>query len=301
MGQAPDSPQEPVGPQGAHGPPSCYRHPGRETGISCTRCERPICPECMISASVGFQCPECVRTGSGTGHGPDANQPRTLAGGTIAADSFLVTKILIGINAAVFVLVLVLGERFVSETELIGYAYNPRLDEVVGVADGEWYRLITAVFLHQEVPHILFNLLGLWFLGRMVEPALGRSRYLAVYLLSGLGGSALAYLLAAPNQPSLGASGAIFGLMGAFAVLARRMNLDMKPVAVILAVSLLLTFTRPDISWEGHIGGLVIGALVTLGLVYAPRKRRALVQYTACAGALLVIVVTVIARTASLT
>ncbi|MFI2210362.1 rhomboid family intramembrane serine protease [Streptomyces sp. NPDC020141] len=300
MDQAPGSPQEPQGPQGAAGLPSCYRHPGRETGISCTRCERPICPECMVSASVGFQCPECVKDGSGTGHSPAANRPRTIAGGSVAEDPFLVTKILIGLNAAVFALVLVLGGRFVAETELIGLAISPQLGEIVGVADGQWYRLLTAVFLHQEVPHILFNLLGLWFLGRMVEPALGRGRYLALYLISGLGGSALAYLIAAPNQPSLGASGAIFGLMGAFAVLARRSNLDMRPVALILAISLLLTFTRPDISWEGHIGGLVAGTLITLGMVYAPRERRTLVQLGVSGAVLLAIVITVMARTAAL-
>lgn len=298
MDQAPGSPQEP---QGAPSLPTCYRHPDRDTGISCTRCERPICTECMISASVGFQCPECVRTGSGTGHAPDANRPRTIAGGAIADDSFLVTKILIGINVAVFVMVLALGERFLAETELIGYAFSPQLGEIVGVAHGQWYRLVTAVFLHQELPHILFNMLGLWFLGRIVEPALGRSRFVAVYLLSGLGGSALAYLLAAPNQPSLGASGAIFGLMGAFAVLARRTNIDMRPVLIILAVSLVLTFTRPDISWEGHIGGLIAGALITLGLVYAPRDRRTLVQWATCASVLLLILVAVVGRTVSLT
>ncbi|MCM2388854.1 rhomboid family intramembrane serine protease [Streptomyces albipurpureus] len=298
MDQAPGSPQ---GPQDAPSLPKCYRHPDRDTGISCTRCERPICTECMISASVGFQCPECVRTGSGTGHAPDANRPRTIAGGSITDDSFLVTKILIGINVAVFVMVLALGERFLAETELIGYAYSPQLSEIVGVAHGQWYRLVTAVFLHQELPHILFNMLGLWFLGRIVEPALGRSRFIAVYLLSGLGGSALAYLLAAPNQPSLGASGAIFGLMGAFAVLARRTNIDMRPVLIILAVSLVLTFTRPDISWEGHIGGLVAGALITLGLVYAPRDRRTLVQLATCAAVLLLILATVVGRTVSLT
>ncbi|NUK10957.1 rhomboid family intramembrane serine protease [Streptomyces lunaelactis] len=298
MDQAPGSPQEP---QDAHGLPSCYRHPGRDTGIRCTRCERPICPDCMVSASVGFQCPECVRTGSGTGHGPTANQPRTVAGGTIVADSFLVTKILVAINVAVFVVVLALRDRFVAETDLIGYAFSPQLNAVVGVADGEWYRLLTSTFLHQEVSHILFNMVSLWFLGRLVEPALGRSRFIAVYLLSGLGGSTLAYLIAAPNQPSLGASGAIFGLMGAFAVLARRVNLDMRPVIAILALSLLLTFTREGISWEGHIGGLVVGALVTLGLVYAPREHRTLVQVGTCALVLIATVGIVVARTVSLT
>ncbi|MFF7203995.1 rhomboid family intramembrane serine protease [Streptomyces sp. NPDC008141] len=298
MDQVPGTPKEP---QDAHSLPSCYRHPGRETGISCVRCERPICPDCMVDASVGFQCPDCVRTGSGTGHAPAANQPRTIAGGSIRSDAFLITKILVAVNAAVYVVVLALGDRFLDETLLIGYAYNPQLNEVVGVADGEWYRLITSVFLHEEVPHILFNLVGLWFLGKMVEPELGRSRFLAVYLISGLGGSALAYLLAAPNQGSLGASGAIYGLIGAFAVLARRKNLDMRPVIAILVISLIFTFGREGISWEGHIGGLVAGALVTLGLVFAPRHRRTLVQVACCAGVLLVIVATVIARTASLT
>ncbi|MER5768937.1 rhomboid family intramembrane serine protease [Streptomyces sp. NPDC001985] len=296
MDQAPGSPQEPHGPRGASGLPGCYRHPETGTGISCVRCERPICPQCMVSASVGFQCPDCVRQGSAT-----TQRPRTIAGGTIAADPFLVTKVLIAINVAVYALVLALGERLVAETSLVGLAFSPELGQVVGVADGQWYRLLTAVFLHEELPHILFNMLGVWFLGKMVEPALGRSRYLAVYLLSGLGGSALAYLLSAQNQPSLGASGAVFGLMGAFAVLARRSNLDMRPVAVILAISLLLTFTRPNISWEGHIGGLVVGALVTLGLVYAPRARRTLIQGGVLAVALLAIVVTVVARTVALT
>lgn len=281
--------------------PSCYRHPGRETGIRCTRCERPICTDCMVSASVGFQCPECVRSGSGTGHSVTANQPRTVAGGVVTSDSFLLTKILIGINLGVFVTVLALGDRFVAELELIGYAFSPQLGEVVGVADGEWYRLLTSTFLHQEVSHILFNMVSLWFLGRLVEPALGRTRFLAVYLMSGLGGSALAYLIAAPNQPSLGASGAIFGLMGAFAVLARRVNLDMRPVIAILGISLLLTFTREGISWQGHIGGLVTGALVTLGLVYAPRDRRMLVQLATCSLVLIATVVTIVARSALLT
>ncbi|MER6915220.1 rhomboid family intramembrane serine protease [Streptomyces sp. NPDC000594] len=302
MEQVPGSPKEPQGPdpRDPAGLPDCYRHPGSETGISCTRCERPICPQCMVSASVGFQCPECVRGGSGTGHSASASAPRTIAGGSLHDDSFLVTKVLIALNVAVYALVLALGERFVSEVELIGYAYSPQLDEIVGVAHDQWYRLLTAVFLHQELSHILFNLLGLWFLGRMVEPALGRGRYLALYLLSGLGGSTLAFVIAAPNQPSLGASGAIFGLMGAFVVLARRVRMDMRPVAIILAISLVMTFARPDISWEGHIGGLVTGALIAAGLVYAPRARRRLVQTATCAVVLLAVVVAVLARTAAL-
>ncbi|WP_019887881.1 rhomboid family intramembrane serine protease [Streptomyces purpureus] len=298
MEQAPGSGQEPQG--GAHSLPSCYRHPGVETGIRCTRCEKPICPDCMVSASVGFQCPDCVRGGSGTGHARDANKPRTIAGGTVAADPRFVTKILIGINLAVFLTVLAAGEVFVAETELIGYAFSPALGEVVGVADGEWYRLLTATVLHQEFMHFAFNMLGLWVIGGMVEPELGRARYAALCLLSGLSGSALVYLIAAPNQPSLGASGVVFGLIGAMAVLARRRAHDMGPVLLFVALALLLTFTRPGISWEAHIGGLVGGALVAAALVHAPRERRRLVQYTACGLILLANVVMVLLRTGAL-
>ncbi|MEV6357342.1 rhomboid family intramembrane serine protease [Streptomyces hydrogenans] len=283
------------------GPPHCYRHPGTETGIRCTRCEKPICPECMISASVGFQCPDCVRTGSGTGHAADANQARTLAGGRVRTDDRLVTKILIGICVLVYGLVLILGDRFVDELVLIGYAYNPLLGEVVGVADGEWYRLLTATVLHQEPWHILFNLLGLWVIGGIVEPELGRSRYALLCLLSGLSGSVLAYVVAAPNQPSLGASGIVYGLIGAWVVLARRRRHDMRPVVLFVALSLLMTFTRPGISWEAHVGGLVAGVLVTYALVGAPRSRRELIQYGACGLVLLIDVGVAMARTFALT
>lgn len=276
----------------------CYRHPGRDTGIRCTRCERPICPECMISASVGFQCPDCVREGSGTGHAPGASRPRTLAGGTIAADPRLITKILLAINVALFIAVSA-RETLVTDLDLVGLAVT-RTFQVVGVADGEWYRLVTAMFLHQEVWHIGFNMLGLWWLGGPLEAALGRARYLALYLLSGLAGSALTYLLAAPNQPSLGASGAIFGLLGATVVLMRRMNYDMKPVLVLLALNLLFTFTWSNIAWQAHVGGLVAGTVLAYALVHAPRERRALVQWGTCGLVLLMTVGLVVARTVTL-
>ncbi|KQX49492.1 MULTISPECIES: rhomboid family intramembrane serine protease [unclassified Streptomyces] len=283
------------------GPPRCYRHPEAETGIRCTRCDKPICTRCMVSASVGFQCPDCVRNGSGTGHAPDANTPRTLAGGRVRTDGRFVTKILIGINLAVYLAVLVVGDRLVDELVLIGHAFSPPLGEVVGVADGEWYRLFTSTVLHQEVWHILFNVLGLWVIGGIVEPELGRIRFAALCLLSGLSGSVLAYLVAAPNQPSLGASGIVYGLIGAWVVLARRRRHDMRPVILFVALSLLMTFTRPGISWEAHVGGLVAGLVVTYALVHAPRARRDLVQYGAVGLLLLVDVGIVLARTAALT
>ncbi|MBW5260090.1 rhomboid family intramembrane serine protease [Streptomyces sp. NBC_01220] len=297
--------QQPPGGQGptppVEGPVSCYRHPGRETAIRCTRCDRPICPDCMVSASVGFQCPDCVRQGSGTGHHPAASRPRTIAGGAVAADPRLITKILLGINAAVFLAVLA-NDALINDLTLLGqapyYPYGP----VQGVAEGQWYRLFTSMFLHEAVWHFAFNMLGLWWLGGPLEAVLGRARYLALYLISGLAGGALTYWLAAPNQPSLGASGAIFGLLGATVVLMRRLNYDMRPVFMILALNLVITFNPwGGIAWQAHVGGLVAGVLIGIGMVHAPRERRNLVQFGTCAAVLVAVILIVVARTAALT
>ncbi|WP_326666475.1 rhomboid family intramembrane serine protease [Streptomyces sp. NBC_00385] len=299
MDQQPPGGQGPTPPAG--GPVSCYRHPGRETAIRCTRCDRPICPDCMVSASVGFQCPDCVRQGSGTGHHPAAARPRTIAGGAVAADPRLITKILLGINAAVFLAVLA-NDALINDLTLLGqapyYPYGP----VQGVAEGQWYRLFTSMFLHEAVWHFTFNMLGLWWLGGPLEAVLGRARYLALYLISGLAGGALTYWLAPQNQPSLGASGAIFGLLGATVVLMRRLNYDMRPVFMILALNLVITFNPwGGIAWQAHVGGLVAGVLIGIGMVHAPRERRNLVQFGTCAAVLVAVVLIVVARTAALT
>ena len=303
MDQAPGSPQGPEEqrPPGAQSLPGCYRHPDRETGIRCTRCERPICPECMVSASVGFQCPECVRGGSGTGHAPTATQPRTIAGGTVVADPRLVTKILVGICVAVYLVQLAKGDRFTDRLDLIGQAYVPILGSFQGVAQGQLYRLLTAMFLHASPIHIIFNMMSLWWIGGPLEAALGRARYLALYFVSGLAGSALTYLIAAPNQPSLGASGAIFGLLGATGILLRRLNYDLRPLIAILVINLIFTFSPGmNIAWEAHIGGLVAGVITGYAMVHAPRERRALIQYGTCAVVLVVVVVLTLIRTAQL-
>ncbi|MGW6686479.1 rhomboid family intramembrane serine protease [Streptomyces sp. NPDC054961] len=287
--------------------PGCYRHPDRDTGISCTRCERPICPECMISASVGFQCPECVRGGSGTGHGPAANAPRTLAGGVVAADPHLVTKILIGINLALF-LAAAAFPGLTLQLELLGRYRELEGGPLEGVSTGEYYRLLTSTFLHVEWWHVFGNMVGLWFLGGPLEEALGRARYLTVYLLSALGGSALVYLLTEPNAATLGASGAVFGLLGATLVLARRKRYEMRPLITMLVFMLVLTFAPSfgglSVSWQAHIGGLVTGALLALGLLWpatgSGARKRALVQWGTC-GAVFLLAATVIAvRTAEL-
>ncbi|MEU4170522.1 rhomboid family intramembrane serine protease [Streptomyces sp. NPDC026665] len=300
--QPPGSPQGPPdqGPQDAQSLPGCYRHPDREAGVRCTRCERPICPECMVSASVGFQCPDCVRGGSGTGHAPAANQPRTLAGGAVASDPRLVTKVLIGLNLALYLVQVAVGSAFTNSFELFGRAWLS--GEVQGVAEGQWYRMVTSMFLHGGVMHILFNMVSLWWIGGPLEAALGRARYITLYFVSGLAGSTLSYLLADPGQPSLGASGAIFGLFGATAVLMRRLNYDMRPVIGLLVVNLIISFSPGfNIAWQAHVGGLIGGVVVGYAMVHAPRERRNLVQYGVAGLMLAAVVVTTLLRTAQLT
>ncbi|OQR60650.1 rhomboid family intramembrane serine protease [Streptomyces maremycinicus] len=296
MDQAPGSRQD----DAQSGLPGCYRHPDRETGIRCTRCERPICPECMVSASVGFQCPTCVREGSGTGHAPSASQPRTLAGGVVSADPHLVTKILIGLNLAAFLVQQAVGDSFTDRFDLIGRAIMP-YGGVHGVAEGQWYRLLTAMFLHGGYVHILFNALSIWWIGGPLEAALGRARYLALYLVSGLAGSALTYLIAEPNQPSLGASGAVYGLLGALIVLVRRQRYDMRPIIALMVINLVITFGWSGIAWQAHVGGLIAGVVIGIGMVHAPRRRRALVQFGVCASMLVIVVVVTLLRTVQLT
>ncbi|MBT3151759.1 rhomboid family intramembrane serine protease [Streptomyces sp. CHD11] len=289
-GRAQDAPRVPV----------CYRHPDRETGVRCTRCERPICPECMVDASVGFQCPECVRGGSGTGHSPSASMPRTIAGGTVAADPRLLTKILLAVNLAVFVAVQI-QSSLVRDLYLIGEWPPAPFLPTEGVATGEWYRLVTSMFAHEEIWHIAFNMLGLWWLGGPLEEALGRARFLALYLVSGLAGSALTYVLASGTTASLGASGAIFGLFGAIAVLMRRLNQDMRPIIALLVINGIITIGWSNIAWQAHLGGFVAGVVIGYAMVHAPRERRALVQYGTCALVLAVVVVMILLRTAQLT
>ncbi|MEV7356011.1 rhomboid family intramembrane serine protease [Kitasatospora sp. NPDC091276] len=264
----------------------CYRHPQTATGVSCTRCERAICPQCMVAASVGFQCPECV----GGGHA-GTRRATTRFGGAIAQDGGLVTRVLIGINVVVFVLAAyVLTPRLGQVWELYS-AGRAVLGGPDGVADGpaQWYRLLTSVFLHLQWWHIGMNMLVLYWLGPTLEEALGRLRFLALYLLSGLGGSTLAFLIDGNSLRSVGASGAIFGLIGATVVMQLRNRGPLAPVMAFLVFNLVVTFSRTDIDWRAHIGGLVVGALTAAGLMYAPRERRGLVQGLALTGSLAVV------------
>jgi membrane associated rhomboid family serine protease len=152
----------------------------------------------------------------------------------------------------------------------------------VEIANGEYYRLLTAAFLHAGLLHLLFNMLALYFLGPPLEAALGRARFIALYMLSALGGSVASYAFASPLQASLGASGAIFGLFGATLIVSRRLNADVAGIAVVLGFNLVLSFTIPNIDWRAHVGGLIVGLIVAAGFVYAPRARRDLLAYALC-------------------
>lgn len=264
----------------------CYRHPDRETGIRCTRCDKPICPDCMVSAAVGFHCRDCVRGPGGT-----HERARTIAGGAVTADPFLITKILIALNVAVFVLELAVGDRIINDLGLYAKCVDLRTLQPArcGVSDGEWYRVLTSAFVHEKpnpLPmHIGFNMLSLWWIGAPLEQRLGRARYLALYFVSALGASA-AVLVIAPGSLTIGASGAIFGLFGATAVYMRRMRYDMRPVMILLALNIFFSFTWANVSWQGHLGGLLTGTVLAIAMLYAPRERRNLVQWGTCAGML---------------
>ncbi len=251
--------------QGAPAPRTCYRHSERETGVSCTRCERPICPDCMHEASVGFQCPSCVREGNSR-----ERATRTVFGGRIVEKPY-VTWTLLGLIAAVYFLQMGTAQAFDAPvgSPLVNMF---SMQGVAAVEGGQWYRLITSAFLHGGLFHVLFNGYALFLLGTSLERWLGHARFLALWVLGALSGSVLS-LLAVPLQPSVGASGAIFALFGAVFVIGRRLGLDTRMITILLAVNLGITFLVPGISWTAHIGGLVAG--LALGAVFAllPRGR----------------------------
>jgi membrane associated rhomboid family serine protease len=282
--------------------PTCYRHPGKETYVSCVRCGRHACPDCMRSASVGQQCVDCVGQGARS-----TRQARTVFGGRPAGGA-VVTWTLVAINVAIFLLTWI-RPGVVTDLEMLGYAQYRPGGAMHGVAAGEWYRLVTSAFLAPATGlgglgfvDILFNMWALIFVGPALEGFFGRMRFLAVYLLSAVGGAVAYYFLAPPNYPAAGASGAIFGLFGAWFVVARRLRLDSRGIAVLIAINLALSFWFHNyIAWQDHIGGLLTGALLTAAYVYAPAKNRAVLQGLATFAILAVLVVAVVVRNGQLT
>ncbi|XVQ11163.1 rhomboid family intramembrane serine protease [Spirillospora sp. CA-255316] len=277
--------------------PSCYRHPDRETYVRCTRCDRYICPECMRDAAVGHQCVECVAAGQ-----KGVRQPRTVLGARASGSQApVVTYTLIGLCVLAY-LGEVASEQVVRDFMMLGLG-AAQGGTLVGVADGEWYRLVTSMFLHQPpqsggfgLTHILFNMWALWAIGPQLEQLLGRWRFLALYMLSGLGGSVLLYLVD-PFDAAVGASGAIFGLFAAFFVIGRKLGGQVGPIVFLLVLNLVITFAVPSISWEGHIGGLATGAVLAVAYAYAPKARQQVVHVAASAAVLVLLVALVLVKT----
>jgi len=271
--------------------PTCFRHPDRETYVSCVRCERPACPDCLRSAAVGQQCVECIREGNRA-----TRQASAPFGGKVTGRP-LVTWTLVAINALVYV-----GELAASNTLINDGAMVGKFSPTVGVADGQWYRLITSAFLHEPpgssfgIFHILFNMWALIVVGPALERLLGRVRFLAVYLVSALGGSVLFYLIAAPTAVGIGASGAIFGLFGAYFLVARRLRIDARQILVLIALNLVISFTVAGIAWQAHVGGLIAGSALTAAYAYAPRSNRTLIQLAATAAMVALLVAGVVLR-----
>jgi len=238
----------------------------------------------MRAAAVGYQCPECVREGA-----RQTRQGRGPYGGRVAVNTQLVTLTLIGINVLVWLAIQATGGARSRLLDLLALlpASTPHLtasgqvELVRGVSEGAWWQLITSVFTHVAILHIGFNMVALWFLGPPLEAMLGRARFLALYLVSGLTGSAAVMLFSNPHQQTLGASGAIFGLLGALLVVAIKVGGNVQTVLFWLGLNLVFTFTVSGISWQGHLGGLVGGLLVGAVLVYAPRAHRDVLQWGA--------------------
>jgi membrane associated rhomboid family serine protease len=269
----------------------------------------------MTAASVGFQCPECVREGR------SSQRPlRTTYGGLRPSVPGFVTMVLIGINAAVWLLIAITGGNDSWLLRLFELRPNGLCDlgagrgvdvpagvctanggtYLPGVSDGAYWQLLTSAFTHVEILHIGFNMLALWVLGPQLEQLLGRARFIALYLLSALAGSALVYASTPVYQPTLGASGAVFGLMGALLVVALRMRANVSSILVWIGINAVLTNTVPNITWQGHLGGFVGGVLVASVIVWAPRRRRREIQWGGIGLIGVAIALTIVARTLTL-
>ncbi|MGB8650184.1 MAG: rhomboid family intramembrane serine protease [Mycobacteriales bacterium] len=262
----------------------------------------------MRSAAVGFQCPSCVKDGHAS-----ARVPKAAYGGKAHAEP-RITQLLIGLNVVMFLLTTATGTglafggspsrlfqqlALVPTTELAGQ----HVLTGDGVAQGAYYRLLTSTFLHFGIVHIAVNMYCLLLIGPALESALGRLRFTALYVLSGLSGAALSYSLGPTLQIAAGASGAVFGLFAAYFVLEHRRGGDVSAISATILINLFISFVASSyIDWRGHVGGLVGGALVAAAFVYAPAGRQRWVYQALGAVVVAVLIVAVVAaRTAQLT
>ncbi|WP_159500943.1 rhomboid family intramembrane serine protease [Microbacterium sp. 18062] len=249
----------------------CYRHPDRQSFVLCQRCLRTICPECQTQAAVGVVCPECMAEQRQSASPAQKKAQRRWRGSgsvAVAGGKPVVTYTIMAVTAAVFVLQFLLGDVVRNALGFYAGALYPQL---TGGSFEPW-RLLTAALVHSSFWHVGLNMLALWMIGRNLEPVLGRARFLVLYLLGALGGSVAVSLLA-PNSFVVGASGAIFGLFGAFVIIARHIGAEITGILIVLGINLAIGFLPGvAISWQAHVGGLVAGAVV--GLVFARTRER---------------------------
>jgi membrane associated rhomboid family serine protease len=289
---------------------TCYRHPGVPTGIVCSRCGRPICPACMVDAAVGFQCPECTKEGA-----RQMRQGLLPYGGYPSRDPRLTSIVLIVINTAIWLLsgVSSLGDRLALAPRGVCLAandpssYYPGVlkaacvangdNWVAGVASGAWWQVVTSVFTHLTFIHLAVNMVSLFIIGPILERVLGRRRFLIVYGIAGLAGSATVMWLTSPEASTVGASGALFGLMGAILLLSYKAKGNYKQVLIILGANIAFTlFYVGTISWQGHFGGLVGGLIAGWIIAYAPRARRTQIQLYGLSAVTIVVLAAIVAR-----
>jgi membrane associated rhomboid family serine protease len=254
--------------------PHCYRHPKRETLVRCTRCDRPICPDCLRQAYVGFQCPQCVSEGRAT-----QRRPITVFGGRVSERSGLVTGLLVAVNVAVFAVTALTSPTGASHNTASKLFSRLVLVPSQVALDDEYWRLLGSTVLHIGLTHLVLNMVALAVVGPELERLFGAWRFFAVYLLSALGGSVAVYLFGNPINFTAGASGAIFGLFGASLVVVRKLERDPRSILVVIALNLAFTFSNSGISKLGHLGGLALGIVAAAAVVHAPAgNRRTLLQ-----------------------
>jgi membrane associated rhomboid family serine protease len=289
---------------------TCYRHEGVTAGVVCSRCKRPICPSCMVDAAVGFQCPECTRQGA-----REMRQGVLPYGGRPSRDPRLTSLVLIAVNVVVWLLASrgSLGDRLglvprgvclaandptsYYPGALQGTCLSSGENWVEGVSSGAWWQVVTSVFTHLTLVHLAVNMVSLFVIGPIIERVLGRTRFLACYAISGLAGSASVMWLTSPEASTVGASGALFGLMGALLLLAYKAKGNFVQVLVVLGANVAFTlFYVGTISWQGHFGGLAGGLVTAWVIAYAPREHRRAVQLYGLAALTLVILAAIVAR-----
>lgn len=267
-------------------PPVCPRHPDRVAYVRCQRCDRPACPQCQVPSAVGVHCVDCARKNASS-----RREVSSLLGGRAITDA-LVTKGLVIACVTIYLVQMALPSLGAQ------FAFVP------AVASSQPWRFMTTAFLHASLMHLAFNMWALWVLGSALEPILGRWRFAALCALSALGGSTMIYWLASPTAPAswltstVGASGAVFGLFAALFIIQRRFGRDTRAIVGLLVLNLAISFIGANISWQGHLGGLVTGAIVATLYAWAPRNKRTVYGVCGTVGIAIALIGVICLRTA---